>query len=117
MRGPCLDAGRSCLLYGNGTARQAANAFFASGRMRNLSEGINRKYAYSLCTWINFFVLRDKGGTALWRAICSASASGGPQTSATTTASPGPCGRAIGPRSLRSATGRSSGLGPPDCYR
>ncbi|MCH6472433.1 site-specific integrase [Sinomonas terrae] len=58
---PRLDAGRPFLLHGSGAAHEAVNAFFASGRMRNLSEGTNRKYAYSLCTWINFLSLRNKG--------------------------------------------------------
>lgn len=55
-----MDVGRPFLLSEGGTLHTPVNAFFASGRMRNLSAGTNRKYAFSLKTWLNFLQLRGK---------------------------------------------------------
>ncbi|MGY4543651.1 site-specific recombinase XerD [Arthrobacter sp. UYNi723] len=58
-----LDAGRPFFLDREGGPHDAGNGFFASGRMRNLAAGTNRKYAFALRTWFNFLHLRGKEWT------------------------------------------------------
>ncbi|HAG60973.1 MAG TPA: hypothetical protein DCL83_17440, partial [Arthrobacter bacterium] len=62
-QGVRLDAGRPFFLDREGVPHDAANRFFASGRMRNLAAGTNRKYAFALRTWFNFLHLRGKEWT------------------------------------------------------
>jgi hypothetical protein len=47
-QGVRLDAGRPFFLDREGVPHDAGNRFFASGRMRNLAAGTNRKYAFAL---------------------------------------------------------------------
>lgn len=51
---------RPFFVDGKGQLHFALNAFFNGARMRSRSAGTNRKYAYSLKTWINFITLRDQ---------------------------------------------------------
>lgn len=43
-----------------GRVHMELNSFFRSARMRSRSVGTNRKYAYSLKTWLNFITLRGQ---------------------------------------------------------
>ncbi|GAA3320675.1 hypothetical protein [Arthrobacter ramosus] len=58
-----LDAGRPLFLDHEGVPHDAGNKFFASGRMRNLTAGTNRQYAFALRTWFNFLQTRSKEWT------------------------------------------------------
>ncbi|BAS18691.1 integrase domain protein SAM domain protein (plasmid) [Arthrobacter sp. Hiyo8] len=63
-QGVRLDAGRPFFLDRGGVPHDAGNRFFASGRMRNLTAGTNRKYAFALRTWFNFLQTRGKKWSA-----------------------------------------------------
>jgi len=56
---PPARVGRPFFLDEDGNSHIALNGFFSSGRMRNRSEGTNRKYAHSLGVWVNFLARRD----------------------------------------------------------
>lgn len=53
---PSPLVGRPFFLDNDGNPHIALNQFFGSGRMRNRSEGTNRKYAHALSVWVNFLV-------------------------------------------------------------
>ena len=57
---PPEPVGRSFFVNDEGELHTALNLFFASGRMRNRSEGTNRKYAHSLRVWMDFLARKGK---------------------------------------------------------
>ena len=62
-QGVRLDAGRPFFLDREGVPHDAGNRFFASGRMRNLAAGTNRRYTFALRTYYNFVQLQGKERT------------------------------------------------------
>lgn len=57
---PPEQVGRPFFVNDEGELHTALNAFFASGRMRNRSEGTNRKYAHALRVWMDFLARKGK---------------------------------------------------------
>ncbi len=57
---PPEQVGRPFFVNDEGELHAALNLFFASGRMRNRSEGTNRKYAHALRVWMDFLARKGK---------------------------------------------------------
>lgn len=57
---PASKVGRPFFVNEIGKPHSVLNAYFSSGRMRHRSAGTNRKYAYSLRSWVSFLATQGK---------------------------------------------------------